>query len=216
MHYLGLALYAEGPTDYYFLQPLLRRLCEDVVVTQGKGATEVSEVLGINHPDEATHQGRGERILAAGNQAKGSWNVLFVHADGAGDAEKSRREQVLPGIAAIQPSQGVPVVPVRETEAWALVDGNALRQAFGCTLSDHELGLPIRAKEVERVADPKLVLGEALSASHQSYRRRGQSTSQYLGSLGEQTNLSKLRELPSFNRLEADLVQALKNLGVLQ
>ena len=30
MHYLGLALYAEGPTDYYFLRPLLPRLCEDI------------------------------------------------------------------------------------------------------------------------------------------------------------------------------------------
>lgn len=215
MHYLGLALYAEGPTDYYFLQPLLRRLCEDVVVTRGKGVTEVSEVLGLNHPEEATQQNRGERILAAGNLANGSWNVLFVHADGAGDAEKSRREQVLPGIEAINPGQGVPVVPVRETEAWALVDGDALRQAFGCTLSDHDLGLPTKVKEVERVADPKLVLDGALSAAHQNYRRRSQSISQYLGSLGEQTNLCKLRELPSFSRLETDLIQALRNLGVL-
>lgn len=30
MHYLGLALYAEGATDYYFLRPLLLRLCEDI------------------------------------------------------------------------------------------------------------------------------------------------------------------------------------------
>ena len=30
MQYLSLALYAEGPTDYRFLSPLLQRLCEDI------------------------------------------------------------------------------------------------------------------------------------------------------------------------------------------
>ena len=30
MHYLGLALYAEGRTDDRFLGPVLRRLCEEV------------------------------------------------------------------------------------------------------------------------------------------------------------------------------------------
>ncbi len=41
MHYLGIALYAEGPTDYYFLRPLLQRLCEDICLRESPHSVEV-------------------------------------------------------------------------------------------------------------------------------------------------------------------------------
>ena len=55
MHYLGLALYAEGPTDYGFLCPLLRRLCEDICTRDASDLVEVSDVLSLDHP-QATQE----------------------------------------------------------------------------------------------------------------------------------------------------------------
>ncbi len=43
MHYLGLALYAEGRTDYYFLCPLLQRLCEDICAQEANQLVEISD-----------------------------------------------------------------------------------------------------------------------------------------------------------------------------
>ena len=47
MQYLSLALYAEGPTDYRFLSPLLQRLCEDICLRDALDLVEVSEVLAL-------------------------------------------------------------------------------------------------------------------------------------------------------------------------
>ena len=43
MKYLGLALYAEGPTDHEFLSPLLLRVCEDLALRSGQ-PIELSKV----------------------------------------------------------------------------------------------------------------------------------------------------------------------------
>ncbi|WP_158516729.1 hypothetical protein [Scytonema hofmannii] len=47
------------------------------------------------------------------------------------------------------------VVPIREMEAWALVDGDALRGAFGTVLDDSALGISTRLREVEGIFEPK-------------------------------------------------------------
>jgi hypothetical protein len=70
-----------------------------------------------------------------------------IHADGAGDPERKRKEQAQPAIDRLYQEhadarRGVAVIPVRETEACAIVDGDALRSVFGTTLSDEALGLP--------------------------------------------------------------------------
>lgn len=214
MNYLGLALYAEGPTDYYFLQPLLRRLSEDVLALRGRAPAEVSDVLGVDHPESARDERRDERIRAAAATSHGSWNIFFVHADGAGDAERAKREQTDPGILALVPEHGVSVIPVKETEAWAMADGEALRLAFGCTLSDAELGVPPQAADVQRIFDPKKALEEALGSARGGGRRK-RTIAQYLGTIGETVSMERLRQIPSFSSTEEELVVALQKLGLI-
>jgi hypothetical protein len=93
-------------------------------------------VLPLDHPAEARDLPRGERILAAATAARGAWQVLFVHGDAGGDAAQARAHLTQPAIDALKrhlddQGIGVAVVPVRETEAWAIRDGDVLRQVFG-------------------------------------------------------------------------------------
>lgn len=220
MQYLGLALYAEGPTDYYFLRPLLQRLCEDLCASEALGPVDVSEVLALNHPASTDAEPREQRILAAAKLAQDSWRILFVHADGANDARRARQEQVEPSLELLRDvfkneCIGLAVVPIRETEAWAIADGDAIRSAFGTNMSNSDLGLPVR-RLAETVADPKAILLGAFHATRPSERRRKQGTSPYLNSLGEVISLSYLRELDAFSALESDLKAALRKLRILR
>ena len=64
MRYLGLALYAEGPTDYRFLSSLLRRLVESLCARLASDIIEVSEVLPLDAPADCKETARGGRIAA--------------------------------------------------------------------------------------------------------------------------------------------------------
>lgn len=131
MHFIGLALYAEGPTDYHFLRPLLLRLCSDICLTDASAPVEFSEeVIALNHAAAVDDRPRPYRIVDAAKQAKGAWRIVFVHTDGAGDPTRARLSLAQPAIDLFHQEcatdgVGVAVIPVRETEAWALVDGDA-------------------------------------------------------------------------------------------
>lgn len=220
MQYLGLALYAEGRTDYSFLSPLLQRLCEDICAREAPQPVEVSEVMGLDHPPSANNAGREHRILAAAESARGAWKILFVHADGAGNPQRIRAQQVEPGVALLRATYGndgvgVAVVPIRETEAWVIADGDAIRLVFDSQRTNTELGLPSLSRSAETVRDPKALLDNAFAATEPSGRRRRQGVSPYLNALGEQVSLIRLRELEAFRMLETELRSALHQLGIV-
>ncbi len=159
MHYPGLALYAEGRTDYPFLCPLLLRLCESACA-QADQPVEIGGVLPLDDTQAMRDAPRAERIAQAAQDAAGAWNLLFVHADADGDAERALRERVTPGLGRVRDAarpraEGVAVVPVQETEAWVLADGDALRAVFGSTLTDSALGLPA---QLAALANPEMTL----------------------------------------------------------
>lgn len=221
MHYLGIALYAEGPTDYYFLRPLLQRLCEDICARESPHNVEFSEVLALDHSSTTKNSPREQRILEAAKAARGVWRVLFVHADGAGQPARAREQLVQPAIELLQQEMaqdgcGVAVIPIRETEAWALWDGDALRQVFGTTLTDDDLGLPASANLVEAMPDPKAILNNAFNATQPSGRRKRQGVSPMLNALGEQVSLARLRQIAGFSLLETELKESLRRLQILQ
>lgn len=220
MHYLGLALYAEGPTDYYFLRPLLQRLCEEICVNNSLHPVEVSEVLPLDHPLTAKEAPREQRILAAAKEARGAWTIIFVHADGAGDPERARKHLTQPAFELIQQElaeegRGVAVIPIRETEAWAICDGDALRYVFGTTLTDEQLELPRSPQAVESDLDPKATLNKAFFLTSPSGRHKKQGVSPMLSALGERVSLQRIRHLTAFSSLENELKQALKHLMIL-
>jgi uncharacterized protein DUF4276 len=221
MRYLGLALYAEGPTDYYFLKPLLRRLCEELCARRGEGVLEIGDLLELDDPADRREESREERITAAALAAKSAWHVLFIHADGAGHPDRSREEQIAPAMRRLGPELGagydsVAVIPIRETEAWLLADGNALRQAFGTNRTNDELGIPSIPGEVERIADPKQILNAACMAATSRRRGRLKKASAYFEIVGECVCLAELSKVPAFKAMYDELSIALHRLGFIR
>lgn len=220
MIYLGLALYAEGPTDDYFLQPLLHRLCDDLCRRDATQPVDIGGVFRLDDVSDAKGQPREVRVVEAARQHRGAWQILFVHTDGASNANVAREQRTQPAIAALalefgEASCGVAVVPIRETEAWAICDGDALRQVLGTTLNDRSLSLPSSARAAESVQHPKATLDGAFRSTKPSAKRLRRGVSPLLNALGESVSLERLRQLPSFQALEIELRGALQRLRVL-
>lgn len=221
MRYLGLALFAEGPTDYQFLPPILRRATEELCLRSARSSIEVGEVLELYTPENYRGADLTTQIWEAAREAEGAFNILFIHTDGAGDPEAAYNQKVLPlkeRIAtelAREQERTVGVVPVREMEAWALADGDALRGAFGTVLDDAALGIPIRPREVEGIFDPKVVLEQAYRNVVGQRRRGKRKVADFFDVIGERVRLERLREVPAYQHFEQELRTALLELGYL-
>jgi len=222
MRYLGSALYAEGPDDYYFLMPLLRRVCEKLCREGNRGEVEIGEIYPLDDPDEEEleDQTRATRIATAARTAEGAWHILFVHTDAGGNPRQAHNQRIAPALEQLadllvgeQRRRGIAVVPIRETEAWTLVDGNAFRDAFGVNLTDVELGLPPHVRGVEMITDPKAELAGIFKNALGETRRK---VGDYLAALGERVSLQQLSYVPAFRELLADLTQALRELRFLE
>lgn len=221
MRYLGLALYAEGPTDYYFLKPLLRRICEELCAHRSQEKVEIGDVLGLDDSVDRRNENREERITAAARHARGAWHILFIHADGAGQSDRVREEQIAPAMRRLENEfdakhGSVAVIPIRETEAWLLADGNALRQAFGTSLSNNDLGIPATPRDVERIADPKQTLDAACTSATQRRRSRQKKTSPYFELIGEHASLRELLRIPAFKTMHDELIGTLQRLQFIR
>jgi hypothetical protein len=216
MRYLGLALFAEGPTDYRFLQPLLARLVEAVAAGLTHADVEIGPVEGLDAPH---HRGEARviQIVEAVRSIDCNCDLLFIHTDGAGDPEAAYRQRIEPGAQGLRQEwpeaclQVIGVVPVRELEAWCLADGQALRAVFRTSLTDEEMGLPEGPADVEQILDPKQHLDQAFDATRRKSRQRP-SAAALLDELGLVVSLERLRLVPRFRRLEADLEQSIREL----
>jgi hypothetical protein len=221
VRYLGLALFAEGSTDHRFLSPILRRVTEELCLRHSQEVVEIGGILELHSPPKFRERDRATRIAEAASEARGAFNILFIHTDGAGDPERARRERIDPAAQRIiEAGAGrwecpVAVVPVRETEAWTLVDGDALRAAFGTVLNDEGLGIPSRCREVESISDPKQALEQVFTHVIGSGRRRKRKAAAFMDAIGERVQLTLLRQVPAFQRFERELGAALTRLGYL-
>ncbi|WP_438034971.1 hypothetical protein [Sorangium sp. So ce204] len=202
--YLRAGLYAEGRSDYDFLLPLLNRLLSSLASSLFPGACDVEDSLGIDAPYPAPSE-RAERIAAAIADRRAECTLFVIHADGAGDPRYARQSCLDPGIDAARRASPdvvtVPCVPVRETEAWLLVDAEVFRPWLG---SDAHSALPA---EPEREADPKLTLGRLLKVKEGRMRRKPERLYRLFG---EEVSLEALRALPAFQLFEAELVEAIR------
>ncbi len=211
MRYLGLALFAEGSTDYRFLPPVLRRATEDLCLRDARSTVEVGEVLGLYTPDDYRDADLATQILEAAREAFDAFSILFIHTDGAGEPAAQRIAAELSG----QQNRTVGVVPVREMEAWTLVDPDALRGAFGTVLDDSALGIPTKAREVEGILDPKQALEQVYGKVVGGRRRGKRKVTEFFDAIGERARLERLRDVPAYQRFEQELGMALVELGYL-
>lgn len=199
--WLGLALIAEGRSDDLFLPEVLRRSAQDVC-----GAwVDVSTPLTVR---AGTGPGTHADLIRALEREDGAFAAVVFHQDGKSHPDAVRR--ALAGFGEKLRRSGrreplVSVVPVQETEAWALADGDALRAVLGVTWSDAQMGLPRRTRDLETDPDPKATL-------RRLFERATSWDVDFLAQLGECVSLERLRELPSFQCWENDLAEALQTL----
>jgi hypothetical protein len=134
-------------------------------------------------------------------------DLLLVHRDAEGASPDEREAEVTRALhnTNVQVLH-VCVVPVRMTEAWLLVNANAIRAAVGNPNGHADLHLPAPA-QVESVS-AKDRLTTALEAAKELgvNRRRRFQPLRYRHRVAEEIlRLTELRTLPSFQRFERDL-----------
>jgi hypothetical protein len=140
-------------------------------------------------------------------------DILFVHRD----AETMDLDLRLNEIKRQLDSLGmawVPVVPIRMTEAWLLVDEQAIRSAANNPNGKVKLKIP-HLNTLENLPDPKQVLFEALrNASELPARRlanfRPEACRHRVAELID--DFSPLRKLSAFQKFEAALQEGIKSL----
>lgn len=224
MRYLTPALFREGRTDTAFLGPLLIRLLRDLCWGAGHPVELPEAIRELRSLVPAADAPRADRIAAVVAASPGEFDLLFIHADGGGDPARAIAEQITPGRAAIAAAAAthgfvtVPVVPIRETETWALADPAALARVMACAPDTVHAHLPARAAALEGIDDPKAVLERLLTHDLKPRQRRGISKNlrPWLERLGGEVALDRLRSLPAFARLTDDTRAALATLGVMR
>lgn len=135
-------------------------------------------------------------------------DVLFVHRDAETTPWAARRAEV-PVRASV-----VPVIPVRMTEAWLLVDEHALRRAAGNPNGTEPFDLP-HPRTLESLADPKAGLRTCLErASGLKGRRLGQfdRVAARRRVAEDIEDDSALRALPAYRELESAIGEVLTEL----
>lgn len=153
-----------------------------------------------------------EKVKAALHQ--GPCDVLFVHRDAEAQAPELRAKEIAEAVRG-SASLHVPVVPVRMTETWLLIEEEAIRRAAGNPNGTAALHLP-KVRDLEKVLDPKRALHEALlTAAEASGRRRKRLKARLaqsvhrVGALIE--DFSPLRELPAFSSFEEHTLRVISN-----
>lgn len=190
-------LLAEGPSDEKFLGAVIVR---QLMKTTFEGAFAEVEVDETRLTDCRT-VGSRERVRSVAVELADECHVLFVHHD-----YRERRKAAW--LVESLPEQGVDIpvvaiVPIRETEAWLLAD----RNAWSCIPGAQTGLLPRRPVDVERVPDPKRLLGEIVP-------RRWQ-LDELLEFFGEQVDLDTLAQIPAYRAWLEATHAALKGLNYL-
>jgi hypothetical protein len=205
MRYLTSALVSEGVTDDQFLPRLLARALTEICQTEFEDAVEVADVQPLRDRKGPCSTADAIKLV---EQNPASFSLIFFHHDQGASADRVAREwlQPLRQLWGDRAEQLVAVVPVRETEAWLLTDGDALRSALGVRWTDAEMGLPAQPRRVERIADPKKVLDDLMS-------RVSRSTTDHFGQLGELVSLARLDDVPAYRQWWSDTRDALVRLG---
>jgi hypothetical protein len=195
-------LLSEGPSDRTLLQIIRLTL-----------AAHVSPAILVAEPQRADEK----RLPLRVKRDRGKWvratveeypcELLFAHRDADGAGRPKRLEEIAEwdAAAALPSAIGVtlvPVVPVRETEAWLLVEETAIRRAALNPNGTAPLNLP-GPKRLERLADPKSVLAECLriASGLSGARLRGFDVNKARGRV-QLSDIGRLRALAAFAAFE--------------
>lgn len=219
-NYLLIGLYIEGTTDVRFLESVVRRTYEDIAF-DGRGDIDIDVCVlkidkkGLGFVDQI------QKVAIHGLHSSGI-RILCIHtdADASSDLQAFARkiDPALKALRQLEESEACRVcsfiVPVYMTESWMLGDKELLKKQIGTDLSDAELGITDRPEEIQR---PKTIIEEAIRIARQGTRQRLRnklSISDLYLPVGQQIEIEKLENIPSFVKFKLSAIESLRNLGL--
>jgi hypothetical protein len=114
------------------------------------------------------------KVIAGAALMGSSFDLAVVHRDADNAGWDARQKEILDAtLASGVECTPIPVIPVRMTEAWLLLDEQIIRTVAGNPNGTDGIPLP-KLKDVESVPDPKSLLRECLlhAASPRAHRRQ--------------------------------------------
>lgn len=151
------------------------------------------------------------------------YGFAVVHMDAdAPDTTRAYAERFLPGYVAIQESEAevnqdiVPVIPVRMTEAWMLVDFDAFRETIGTSKTGEELGFPPHPRQVESIQAPKDVFETAVRHARPNRRRQTPAPEDVYTSLAARVDLGRLERVPAYAEFKNNVETLLVRLSYIE
>lgn len=141
-------------------------------------------------------------------------DILLVHRDAEAQAISERIAEIHGDLATLN-KRYVPIVPIRMTEAWLLIDEQAIRAAAGNPNGKISLDIP-KAERLERIPDPKNILFEQLKlASGLSAGRLKKFSPEFCRHRVAEliSDFSQLRQLSAFVQFENDLLACVKTMS---
>jgi hypothetical protein len=192
-------LLAEGRTDELFLGTVIFRHLRDLTERACRHVVDVARTeIGAGRTT-----GDLDEVTNAALDLAGDCHVICVHND---HNERGKAAQIAAALADHRCAIPViPLVPLRETEAWLLADPRAWAALRG---SDVRV-LPKRPMDVEKLPDPKKVLDAVLPS------RGGRARDDYFDYLGQNIDLSVLARVPAYSAWASETEKALEGLGYL-
>ena len=141
-------------------------------------------------------------------------DILFVHRDAESSNIDRRIEEIKNQLSKLNKPH-IPVVPIRMTEAWLLVDEQAIRSAASNPNGKAKLDLP-EVNKLEKLLDPKEVLFEKLKLASElpPGRLRKFRPETYRHRVAELiSDFSQLRNLSAFVQFENSLTESIQALA---
>ena len=172
------------------------------------------EVTGMPDTRKGTIPDRLRQLLT--EEIGTGIDMVFIHRDSDGPDRDGREREIHRGVEESGcPLPFIPVIPVQETEAWLLLDEQAIRDVVA-SKGKQSLRLP-KPNAIEGTRKPKEILQKALLAASETSGRRLKKEKNSFNHhrrvlLQRLDPFGAVRDLPSWQCLERDIQRALAQL----
>jgi hypothetical protein len=207
MSALRYTLLADGPSDRCLVR-IINWLLGDIPNVAVRGfIPQVADLRYLPAPPRTF----ADRITQTIRQFP--CDILFVHRDAEAEPRVKRIREIYDAVTPVVALPHVPIVPVRMTEAWLLLEETAIRKAADNPNGTVHLDLPHIAT-IERIPDPKRVLSKLLIVAAEKSGRRKDQFERDISVRRQRVaelirDFAPLRQLSAFQALETDLQAAI-------
>ena len=214
---LTIAYTTEGTTDKRFLGNIIERTFESLLFDSN---TEIE----IHPPYHITEKGVTFKEKIKNVATKYNYfHVICVLCDSDNSSMESvLNNKIYPAFNLVETTIGacknlVTVIPVQMTEAWMLADIELFINEINAKKSCIELNLPCKINQIEKIANPKNRIENAIrmAQSNMPKRRNKLSISDLYTPISQKLTLEQLEQLPSFIAFKENARQSLIKLNYL-